>query len=73
MWFLFGFVTLMVAVGFEFWRRHELMWDPNGQCQGYDYKFLKSKNRTTGLLVGTKCASDANFLFKQQTFVDAFF
>lgn len=73
MWFLFGFVTLIVAVGFEFWRRHELMWSPDGQCQGYDYKFLKSKNRTTGLLVGTNCVSDANFLFKQQTVVDAFF
>ncbi|WP_049629865.1 hypothetical protein [Cellvibrio sp. pealriver] len=73
MWFLFGFVTLIVAVSFEFWRRHELMWSPDGKCQGYDYKFLKSKNRTTGLLFGTKCESDANFVFKQQAFIDAFF
>lgn len=73
MWFLFGFVTLIVAVGFEFWRRHELMWSPDGQFHGYDYKFLKGKNRTTGLLLGTKCASEANFLFKPQNFMDTFF
>lgn len=73
MWFLFGFVTLIAAVGFEFWRRHELLWSPDGQCEGYDYKFLKSKNRTTGLLLGTRCVSGANFLIKKQTFIDTFF
>lgn len=73
MWFLLGFITLIVAVGFEFWRRHEVLWNPDGQFEGYDYKFLKSKSRTTGLLMGAKCVSDANFLIKQQTSVDAFF
>lgn len=73
MWFLFGFVTLMVAVGFEFWRRHEVVWSSDGQCEGYDYKFLKSKGRTTGLLLRAKCVSGANFLIKQQTSIDAFF
>ena len=73
MWFLFGFVTLVAAIGFEFWRRHTLLWTPDDKCGGYDYKFLKSKNGTTGLLLGTECSSGANFLIKKQTFTDSFF
>lgn len=73
MWFLFGFVTLVAAVGFEFWRRHALLWTPDDQCDGYDYKFLKGKNRTTGLLLGVRCASGANFLIKKQSVIDSFF
>ncbi len=73
MWFIFGFVTLISAVGFEFWRRHALQWDPDDQHGGYDYKFLKSKSGTTGLLLGVRCVSGANFLIKKQTSIDSFF
>ncbi len=73
MWFLFGFVTITIAIAFEFWRRHESMWSPDDKHEGYDYKLLKSKNRTTGLLLGTRCAAGANFWIKRQSYFDTFF
>lgn len=73
MWFLFGFLTISICIGVEFWRRHLSRWSPQGTALGLQYKHYRNKGKTTGLYLGIACHQHANFSLKRQSRLDNFF
>lgn len=73
MWFLFGFLTLLIAITSSYLLRQSASWKPDRREQGYEYKCVKIKRRIAAFLFGVSGVQDFNFTIRLESKYDRFF
>lgn len=74
MWFLFGFLTILIFITLELWRRHFSRWKPEGVSAGLQFKHVREliKRNVRYVLIGVDCQAGANFSIKRESHLDSF-
>jgi len=74
MWFLFGFLTILIFITLELWRRHLSRWKPEGVSAGLQFKHEREliKRKVRSVLIGVDCHAGANFSIKRESHLDSF-